>query len=392
MNQWLNRINSILWASYLVFAVLRNTLLPVSEFILFALLAGIVLISGFQLFRNRSFSFKQNFSFSNSTSLHIVFAVWCLMTALWSVYPSVSLQRAIFLLLLVFALYFHKSSFRFSVQVLKWVNATLIAVLLAWYFILHPGSGWAEFPFKGFVGFFAHPNTLGAYSLFMNILILYAVSAKKEKLKLLDNSLIVLNGFFILLSYSRASQIAMALLLLGYYFFYIYPHFRRTVLISGLILLIAAGFSFNSLIEYSLKGASGNLFGNRLHLWSGSADAALHGGLIGLGYGVSDPEVKVENSGSHYSGERYIREKGNGSLALIEETGVIGFILFLASAAVMIKRSLHHSRKKGALLSIFVGSMFIHSMFEAWFVGVTSLQLMICFLLLSDAENEKTNH
>ncbi len=56
--------------------------------------------------------------------------------------------------------------------------------------------------------------------------------------------------------------------------------------------------------------------------------AAKHGGLIGLGYGISDPKNIIERD--KVVGQRYYREKMISVLALVEEVGVIGLILFLA--------------------------------------------------------------
>ncbi len=70
-------------------------------------------------------------------------------------------------------------------------------------------------------------------------------------------------------------------------------------------------------------------YSSRIWMWEPSYRAAQEGGLIGLGYGMSDPNEKVGGIGDHYEGERFVREKGNSTLALIEETGLIGLILFL---------------------------------------------------------------
>lgn len=74
-------------------------------------------------------------------------------------------------------------------------------------------------------------------------------------------------------------------------------------------------------------------------MWEPSYKAALNGGLTGLGYGISDPDILLPGTGSHYDGERYVREKGNSVLALIEEVGFTGLILFLLPLMYVLKKT-----------------------------------------------------
>ena len=158
---------------------------------------------------------------------------------------------------------------------------------------------------------------------------------------------------------------------------------------------------------------------SRTYLWEPSVKAAKIGGLVGLGYGISEPNILVPGTGSHYESERYIREKGNSLLALIEETGIIGLILFLLPVGYIIlksnklqtrfyerrtlnieqspvpdsaiehnqllKKSFNHSIiqsfNHSLLLSTFAAFL-LHSQFEAWMVGVGSVQLPLFFILI----------
>ncbi len=64
-------------------------------------------------------------------------------------------------------------------------------------------------------------------------------------------------------------------------------------------------------------------------MWEPSYKAAQEGGLVGLGYGISHPEIRSGEYSDHFENGRLIREKGNSSLALIEEAGLIGLVLFI---------------------------------------------------------------
>ncbi|MCZ7612765.1 MAG: hypothetical protein M5T52_04270 [Ignavibacteriaceae bacterium] len=73
-------------------------------------------------------------------------------------------------------------------------------------------------------------------------------------------------------------------------------------------------------------------------MWEPSYRAAQNGGLTGLGYGMSDPNIKPGSLGDHYEGERFVREKGNSVLALVEETGVVGLVLFLLPIIYLLRK------------------------------------------------------
>ena len=113
------------------------------------------------------------------------------------------------------------------------------------------------------------------------------------------------------------------------------------------------------------------------------------GGFTGLGYGISDPAITNRRDGDHYEGERFVREKGNSSLALIEEAGLIGLVLFMLPLIVMIvknKIKLHSKHSllttNYSLLTAALAAFFLHAQFEAWWVGVGSVQLPLFFIYI----------
>ncbi|MHB1688319.1 MAG: hypothetical protein ACYCVH_13220 [Ignavibacteriaceae bacterium] len=122
--------------------------------------------------------------------------------------------------------------------------------------------------------------------------------------------------------------------------------------------------------------------------------------MIGLGYGISDPNIILTGTGSHYENGIYIREKGNSILALIEETGLIGLTLFLFPIIYILSRwllnqnnskflqdsefriqnffNIQHSK----LILPFLLAFIFHAQFEAWWVGVGSEMLPLFFVCL----------
>ena len=148
--------------------------------------------------------------------------------------------------------------------------------------------------------------------------------------------------------------------------------------------------SINTLISKD----GGKILGRRMILWEPSFEAAKIGGVFGLGYGVSAPNIKTPVlTGSHYDDGRYIREKGNSVLAMIEETGLIGLILFLLPMIWIIRKfTIYNSqftikenfRSNSTLYIVHCTllAMLVHSQFEAWWVGVGSITFPIYLIIL----------
>ena len=89
----------------------------------------------------------------------------------------------------------------------------------------------------------------------------------------------------------------------------------------------------------------------------------------------------------------------SSSLALMEETGIIGALLFYLPLIYILRKNigvLYYSSKKNDLEKIinvsdyrttafyiaFLISLIIHSQFEAWCVGVGSVQLPLYYIIL----------
>ena len=106
------------------------------------------------------------------------------------------------------------------------------------------------------------------------------------------------------------------------------------IILFSTILTIYPGEAERSRINSShinqlLRKDGGSILSRRMILWEPSFEAAKIGGAAGLGYGISAPNIKIsELTGSYYENGRYVREKGNSVLALIEEVGIVGLAAF----------------------------------------------------------------
>ena len=266
-----------------------------------------------------------------------------------------------------------------------------------------PADRWTGGNGLGFMGFAGHQNTLAAALLFtLPGLLGCKIKDKSTKIKvqgIFYFLLLTSNFLLLLLTYSRAAILALALGIITYL---LITKSKKilAILFSSTVVLFVLYFTVSPLqssIDSILNKDGGNIFNRRTILWEPSLEAAKLGGIFGLGYGVSAPNIKTPlKTGSHYEDGRYIREKGNSVLAMVEETGLIGLLLFLLPLFWVTRKfiiynlqfTIKEKLKNNYTLYIVHCTLFallIHSQFEAWWVGVGSvvLPLFLIFLFMT---------
>lgn len=371
-------------------------------------------------------------------SFVLVFALWCLLSTFWSLYPKVTLMRSAYLLFLIITIFvaaymidWKQTKYKFAF--LLPLNIMIVISSLISLILNIPESACTGGNAKGFMGFTAHQNTLGALILFTSpavierLYIHYKSSDKKNVFLLTSDFCILISGCILLtLTYSRASitsfliLIIILLLLQGSKLVL----FLSTVSITALILSFVFIPSLrNSMKNIVLKDTQ-SITETRLPLWQASNEAAQESWFIGLGYGISHPVIKSGGAGDHYENGRFIREKGNSILAMIEEVGIIGLILFMLPILIVLSTPIKFIWKKGkmeewknvgiqknqlpshrfthspllqfsfspihvsrltfhfSLVSAFLLASAFHAQFEAWWIGVGSFQLFIFIAIL----------
>lgn len=361
--------------------------------------------------------------------LFVIPGIWFLITSIWSSYPVISATRSVYYILISAGcisagILWKKFS---SGGVFDFILPANIFIILLCLFSLItriPSDSWTGGHGKGFMGFFGHQNTLASLLLFTlpaALGITYEILSKKPvtKSKIVTRShfaklngykiffisILILNILFIILSYSRSVILSVLFGLLV--FLLINKKWKVlglstvTLLIASLIILVTP--SLNNFTSNIIKKDFPEFYSSRLWMWEPSFEAAIHGGITGLGYGISDPDIQPGSIGDHYEGERFIREKGNSVLALIEETGLIGLVLFLIPMIyVFIKFKIYNlefrmkkEHQKNYTLCILHSALFaflLHAQFEAWWVGVGSVQLPLFFLYLGLLTRQTTNN
>jgi len=332
-----------------------------------------------------------------------LFGFWCIVTSLWSDYPLITLSRSAYFIfisacsVLCGYLWFKADSGLLSFL----LPANIIVIVLSIFSLITniPADSWTGGHGKGFMGFAGHQNTLASAILFTIPAVINKIPSLVGNKKGWLILLLFLNLLILLLTYSRASILA---LVCGVIIFLILNKKWNMLIYSSTVILVVffmiyfSSFLSNKANELIKKDFPA-FFSSREWLWEPSYRAALNGGLIGLGYGISDPAIILTGTGSHYEGERYVREKGNSFLALIEEVGIVGLILFLLPIWYLLKHQKAKSLEQSDTSSInhqpstifhfptsiiisILAALTIHAQFEAWMVGVGSIQLPLFFI------------
>lgn len=348
-------------------------------------------------------------------SICLIPGLWFLLTSLWSSYPEVSSTRALYFILISTGsisagfLWIHYSV-RNLFDFLFPANVIVVLICLFSLFTNIPSDSWTGGHGKGFMGFFGHQNLLASLLLFtlpaVVPLKIKDISQKIKVRKVFFIFLLSLNLIMLILTYSRS---AMLSLIFGVIVFLILNKNWKLLsyaFLTAAILTILIYFtpSLNHLADKIIKKDFPEFYSSRLWMWEPSFNAALEGGLFGLGYGISHPAIRSGEYSDRFENGRLIREKGNSVLALIEEAGLVGLVLFLMpillTLILSVTKDLNQrrffSRQNGirltidhsqltthySLLTAALAALILHAQFEAWWVGVGSVQLPLFFIFL----------
>jgi len=201
------------------------------------------------------------------------------------------------------------------------------------------------------------PNQLASYLLPAFFVLLLSNYNQNRALKAAVLA-ILLAG--IILSFSRSAILGLAAGLIIYFFFFVKNNFIKYTSLAFVFVLFIAGFLYlqnnEKLAELLTHGVS-----QQWHLFAMKESLAmiLSGGikrtLLGVGLGTDGPILLK------YGGDRYASE--SWYLQLLFETGLIGFILWLALAASLLV-SLFKKTASGlavAFVSVLVTALFLHT-------------------------------
>jgi hypothetical protein len=316
------------------------------------------------------------------------YLVWCGLTSVWSELPELSVLKGgaylVTVLICCSAGYWwgEKSESSRALAVL-WpvLLMVLVAVVLG---EVDPSFRRIEMgDMSLYRGATANSNLLGMLVIMAAPLAIFDVHRLSGDFNL--NSLLkwgMLSVLIVMLIATNARASLGGFLILGSVYllsvgFKKYAFVALSILLIGLIVGVTNSELWDELNNrFLLKGQTvdSGVFASRQAAWEASVNRAEQGGMIGGGFGVS---IGDTNFVVGLSAVNYGREKGNSSLAIIEEIGMVGFSLYLAlvcsifyAMAGALRRGV--DKDQCLVLSLVLGTLLglvFQSQFEAWWLA-----------------------
>ncbi len=258
---------------------------------------------------------------------------------------------------------------------LKW---SFVPMVLTSCYALARGYGWVENNFRGYSG---NSNALGASLMLTTPWLIYELRRSRSVSLWRRRYLYFLAGGLVIVmmeSHSRAALVAMlALVVLSS---------RQASPTRKMKLVFAAAAVL--VLTYALSGARlfdrfyytfvqknrSEVYASREEQMSDSWEAAREGGFFGAGFGVSIGVSRYWEEGMTFSSVS--REKGSSTFAIVEETGVIGLVLYsaiLLAVFSLLKRACRSADPDQRFIALIATGYFcaalLHGQFEAWFLS-----------------------
>jgi len=321
--------------------------------------------------------------------LGAAYVLWCVTTALWSPVLDLSIPKSLALACVLPA---------FILGGIDWAIRGEQKNVLGYmwpYAVVAAGAAalGREMSVSGtnielYQGAAGGPNVLGVLAASATPVVIWCLYRdwSKNSRRLLWLGVFCFFLVALYLSNSRAAYLLFAAIAAGC-IFALRPTTALPILLAiGVTVLSVAlvdpeftdSFVERNVYKYSDEG-EGGVFANREREWEESYNAAVDGGWVGLGYGVSTGDSIFFGG---YTAVGYGREKGNSQLAVVEETGIVGLaLLLLLISTIFLEiwtafrrcRNRDQRMQLGLVLGGFIGST-LHAIFEAWWVAPGSVE------------------
>jgi len=336
--------------------------------------------------------------------LLFVYLIWCISTTLWSEVPILSLVKSTFfavdivVMLSAGSLWVIKYDYDRSFH---WLFLVLVVVWLSGFLGgASEGSLDSFGSFNLYQGLTDNANAFGfTVAIISPLIFLKLYQHKANRWPFLAWFVILLvNIHFLFLSFSRSS-IAIFLCIASFFVLSL-PLSKKILMafslffgISLMLLMLPASYLKTEVTAHIVK-FNGDIidpnaplvFQSRSLVWKKSIEQAKKGGIVGGGFAVTigDKNFSINN----LSGVGYGREKGNSQFEIMEETGIIGLILYgliLISFFVHVipyyRRITGHDKvAMGLALGAIVG-LLVESIVEGWWDSAAGPEV-ICFWTL----------
>ena len=301
----------------------------------------VVILILFSLSRNQLF--EEYFNTWKNNKLLILFLVYALTSLLWTVYPPATLYKFFFLFFSTIAGSYIAIRYKIRgvLNVLVWAGA-IFSILSVLVIMNIPLIGIMQNqPFVGsWVGIFWHRNHTGnIFAFFSIIFLLRFISDQKltRNQKTIFALLYLLSALMVFGSRSATGVIVFLFLhfVLGLIVIWLkfYDRFRPWHYYAICILLITGFIVFitNTAFFFGLLGRSANMTG-RIPLWEDLAqNFFLQKPLLGYGYGALWMQKSFRILMQLRHGWPYqVYFADNGFFDILLNTGLLGFLLFMA--------------------------------------------------------------
>lgn len=335
----------------------------------------------------------------NFALILILYLTWCFLTSFWSSIPLLSFMKSGALILSALTMI---SAGIAWIITQKWNKSLDYLWIISLITLLSGFSGHLSsnsINDEWYTGNVGNPNLFGMLVTMSIPYVLWKTYINKynKKKYFIWMFLLLSSLYFLMLSMSRASMIAVILTFIG--FTISLKMTKKTLLLItslflGLSIIALNPSAVDNIITvsklYLYKSSSqGDFLYSRRQVWDQSLTGASEGGWIGLGYGVSWGKEEF-NWDHRLTSTAYGREKGNSQLAILEETGIIGFILYLFIISIIFFKliNLHlrvvnpeHKVLIGIIAGLFLG-LIVQSGFEGWWDSPGSPEFFYTWILI----------
>lgn len=339
----------------------------------------------------------------------MVYASWCFVTVLWSEEPTLSLVKssvfvwlAVTMLMAGYAWVTHHE--RAQACDFLWLFS-VVALLAAPFGQTEENLDTSSVVYAGLTG---NPNFLGFLLAIASAWLVWQamLAYRKDRHKFrLFMGLVAVDAYYLFLSHARASLLIFAFVVLGLLLGLGKLRKWLTYMLIAVALFATVNSFFPALQDYLTKyvykssleylesfdeGIAGGIWYSRAQVWQESYARAMSGGVFGAGYGITMGEKFLGEIGSSVSSGQYGREQGNAQMAILEQTGLVGFGFYLALIMAVygvfirgMRRSpVNSDRIATGLIGGAITGLLVQSGLEAWWVAPGSAESAAFWMLL----------
>ena len=309
------------------------------------------------------FILKKKFHFNRLENLFfLVLLLFVLTSLLVSPFPSIAIVKAISLIVFSYAVFkTYKWGYINESILRQFIEALVIGNLVLYY------TPYGYYINGLFMGVFNHSQSIGIF--FVPLLVYYTISFFEKQIrgkweKLFSIFMILLGFIEILATYSRTSIFTYVALIIMYVVLKKFNlknivmifkkpfHLFVAIIILGIISLnvskiynVAQNYIFKSYSNavWEVKG-TGNILSSRQALFDESINNFYRSPILGNGFGVQFENGQVADNPMKYLPllnvpYTMVNEKGNVYLMVLEEGGIIVFIVFLWFVLLQLKQT-----------------------------------------------------